>query len=230
MPGQAVVSGPFVQTKKFSHAIRVLSLQKCIVSVSLLYCSAMGKSPPLPPRIEPDELQAAEQFLPHVYGELRKLAAALLAREKPGQTLEPTGLVHEAYLRLAAGKRSPLWHNRQHFIAAAAKTMRRILVELARQKSSLKNGGNSRRVDIDLDQFSRGDRSGELLAVNDALSALAAQEPVAAQLVELHYFAGMTLEEASAALEISVRTAYRYWAYARAWLHQKLEAKSEASR
>jgi RNA polymerase sigma factor (TIGR02999 family) len=171
--------------------------------------------------------QMADQLIPLVYNDLRKLAAAMLSHEQRGQTLEPTGLVHEAYLRLAVDKTSPLWHNREHFFAAAARTMRRILVELARQKSSLKYGGNSLCVDIDLDQFCSSGKSRELLEINDALSALTAEDPIAARLVELHYFAGLTLEEAAAALQISVRTAYRYWAYARAWLYNDLRVASD---
>jgi RNA polymerase sigma factor (TIGR02999 family) len=188
----------------------------------------MSDAEPILTRLDASDPHAAEEFLPRLYSDLRKLAAIMLAHEKPGQTLEPTGLVHEAYLRLAADKSAPLWQNPEHFFAAAARTMRRILVDLARQKSSQKKGGNSQRVNIDLDQFCSAELPNELLAVNEALIELSEREPIATQLVELHYFGGLTLEEAAAALQISVRTAYRYWAYARAWLHMKLRAESEA--
>ena len=191
--------------------------------------AAMPEVAPILSQSRSAEPQAAEQLLPLVYGRLRKLAAAMLSRGRPGHTLEPTGLVHEVYLRLAADKKPPLWQSSEHFFAIAAKTMRRILVELARQKASLKNGGKQERLELDLDQLCGDDLSGESLAVNEALRALSRREPVVARLVELHYFAGMSVEESAATLEISERTAYRYWVYARAWLHRKLNTRSEAA-
>jgi RNA polymerase sigma factor (TIGR02999 family) len=170
--------------------------------------------------------KAGEELLPLVYGKLQKLAASMLMREKPGHTLESTCLVHEAYLRMTTDKKIPHWQNQQHFIAAIVKTMRRILVEAARRRSRQKNGGNVRHVDVDLDQVCTHDRSRERQAVDESLRSLFAQEPVAARLIELHYFAGMTLEEAATTLHISVRSAYRYSAFARAWLQRDLEARA----
>ena len=171
--------------------------------------------------IEGGDPHAAEQLLPLVYEELRKLAAQKLAHEKPGQTLEATALVHEAYLRLVDTDRAQHWNSRGHFFAAAAEAMRRILVENARRKRRPKHGGDRQRVALDEAQAILDPRD-DLLALDEALSRLAAQEPVKAELVKLRYFAGLTLEEAAAVLGISPATAKRYWAVARAWLFAAL--------
>jgi RNA polymerase sigma factor (TIGR02999 family) len=161
---------------------------------------------------------AAAELLPLVYDELRKLAAARLAGEKPGQTLQPTALVHEAYLRLVGGGQADGWGGRGHFFAAAAEAMRRILVEAARRKRGPQRGGHLRRHDLSPDQPADRDDSERLLALDEALERLAALEPRAAEIVKLRYFAGLTVPEVAAALGISPRTADGDWAYARAWL------------
>jgi RNA polymerase sigma factor (TIGR02999 family) len=166
---------------------------------------------------------AASQLLPLVYDELRKLAAQKLVHETPGQTLQPTALVHEAYLRLVADEPEHHWDNRSHFFAAAAEAMRRILVENARRKQGTKHGGGRRRVP--LAEFHRISESPQdLLDLDDALTRLAAEEPAKAQLVQLRFFAGLSIPEAAAALQISVATAERWWAYARTWLFSELQA------
>jgi RNA polymerase sigma factor (TIGR02999 family) len=163
----------------------------------------------------------AEQLLPLVYQELRKLAASKMANEAAGQTLQPTALVHEAWLRLV-GDRNPTFANRAHFFAAAAEAMRRILIERARQKRALRHGGGQLRVDLeDADPASESD-DGQLFAVNEALDKLVARHPLEAEVVKLRYFVGMTNEEAAAALNISPRTAKYYWSHARAWLYQEI--------
>jgi RNA polymerase sigma factor (TIGR02999 family) len=165
---------------------------------------------------------AAEQLLPLVYDELRKLAAGKLAQEKPGQTLQPTALVHEAYLRLVDGPPAQGWNGRGHFFAAAAEAMRRILVDEARRKRRPKHGGDRRRLPFEtLDSAAEG-RTDDLIALDDALSELARREPVKAELVKLRYFAGLSLEEAADCLGISPVTAKRHWAVARAWLFAAL--------
>jgi len=170
------------------------------------------------------ESKAAEQLLPLVYDELRRLAARKLSHEAPGQTLEPTALVHEAYLRLIGARSvSDGWDSRGHFFAAAAEAMRRILVEQARRKHRHKRGGGRARQDLDEDQLAAPEPREDLLALDEALTKLAATDATAAQLVQLRYFAGLTLPEASRVLGISPRTAGRLWAYARAWLHQEIE-------
>ena len=174
--------------------------------------------------IEDGDSQAAEQLLPLVYDELRKLAAAKLTQEKPGQTLEATALVHEAYLRLVDVEKAQQWNGRGHFFGAAAEAMRRILVETARRKQNLKNGAHHQRCEAVLEQLKGPDAPEEILAIDEALRKLSLEKPVVAKLVELRYFAGLNLEEAAAAAEISVRTAHRYWAYAKAWLHSEITA------
>jgi RNA polymerase sigma factor (TIGR02999 family) len=164
--------------------------------------------------------QAAADLLPLVYDELRRLAAHRIAHEKPGHTLQPTALVHEVYLRMVGDTDEPHWDGRAHFFAAAAEAMRRILVESARRKESLKRGGGADRVECDLGQLPALEIHEDLLALDEALDRLTAADPEAAQLVKLRYFAGLTLAEAAEALGISTRTADRLWAYARAWLHQ----------
>ena len=168
----------------------------------------------------PGEAQATSELLPLVYHELRRLAAQQLARETPGQTLQPTALVHEAYLRLVGGDRDRTWNGRAHFLAAAAQAMRRILVEAARRKARKKRGGELRRVE--LADPPAPDPDDDLLALNDALNRLATEDPVAAQVVELHQFADSGHEETAVALGITVYLARQKWTYARAWLRDAL--------
>jgi RNA polymerase sigma factor (TIGR02999 family) len=166
---------------------------------------------------------AADQLLPLVYDELRKLAAHRLAHQAPGQTLQPTALVHEAYLRLVGDPEGSDWDNRGHFFAAAAEAMRRILVENARRKGRRKRGGGLNRRDLDLaEQVTVPEVREDLLALDEALTKLASAEPQAAQLVQLRYFAGLSVPEAARALGVSTRTAERLWAFARAWLLREL--------
>jgi RNA polymerase sigma factor (TIGR02999 family) len=172
--------------------------------------------------IELGDSSAAEQLLPLIHDELRKLAAQKLAREKPGQTLQATALVHEAYIRLVDTEIAPQWDNRRHFFAAAAEAMRRILVENARRKRSLKHGGDLVRQDLDEVQLFGPEINEDLLALDEALTRLAMKDPVKAELVKLRHFSGLTVKEAAKALGISTTTADRYWAYARAWLHQEI--------
>jgi RNA polymerase sigma factor (TIGR02999 family) len=168
--------------------------------------------------IEHDDSQAADRLLPLVYEELRALAAQKLAQEKPGQTIQATALVHEAYLRLVDTERVMRWESRGHFFAAAAEAMRRILVENARRRACQKNGGDRVRTDLrDLD-LAFNTQPDEVLAIDEALSRLAIEDSQAAELVKLRYFAGMSVEEAAQALGLSRATAYRHWTYARAWV------------
>jgi RNA polymerase sigma factor (TIGR02999 family) len=176
--------------------------------------------------IDRGEPLAASELLPLVYDELRKVAAQKLAQEKPGQTLDPTALVHEAYLRIVAGDQDgtsrasdPVWANRRHFFGAAAEAMRRILVENARRKAREKHGGGRRREHADLDALSADGVPQDILALHGALEQFAVRDPLKAKLVELRYFGGLTLEQAAACLEISLSTADRAWRYARAWLY-----------
>jgi RNA polymerase sigma factor (TIGR02999 family) len=175
--------------------------------------------------IEAGDPHSAEQLLPLVYDELRKLAAAKLQQERHGQTLQATSLVHEAYLRLVDGLGAERWNSRRHFFGAAAEAMRRILVENARRKGAQKRGGRRARLDIHVVQPSVPEASDDLLALNEALEKLAATDADAATLVNLRYFAGMTLPDAAKALGISPRTADRLWAYARAFLLRSLHGK-----
>ena len=166
---------------------------------------------------------AAERLLPLVYAELRSLAAVRMAAEAPGHTLQPTALVHEAYLRLISADPTKQWDGRGHFFAAAAEAMRRILIDAARHRRAGKHGGDHRRVEL-LDAELAIDSGGDdLFAVDDALARLAGRDPQIAQLVKLRFFAGLTTEEAAAGLGIPIRTAYRHWAYARAWLRRELD-------
>jgi len=167
--------------------------------------------------------QAAAELLPLAYDELRRLAAHRLAGEKAGHTLQPTALVHEAYLRLVGGSEPRDWSGRGHFFAAAAEAMRRILVESARRKQRVRHGGDRDRVQLDdVAVPAADDRATDLLALDEALTAFAREEPAKAELVKLRYFAGLTLEEAAACLGISLATAKRHWAFARAWLYAAL--------
>ena len=172
--------------------------------------------------IEQGNSHAAEQLLPIVYDELRKLAAQKLADEKPGQTLQATALVHEAFLRLVDTEEARQWNSRGHFFGAAAEAMRRILVEQARRKHRVRHGGGLQRVDLDGQLAVSSAADDDLLALDEALERLAAKESEAAEVVKLRYFAGLTIEETAAALDVSVRTVNRHWAYARAWLYQQL--------
>ena len=171
--------------------------------------------------IEQGDPKAPEQLLPLVYDELRKLAAQRLAHESPGQTLQATALVHEAYLRLV-GSETPSWNSRGHFFAAAAEAMRRILIENARRKRAEKHGGDLKRVELDGVDVPEAAPSDDILALDEALSKLAAEDPTKAELVKLRYFGGLSVEDAGRVLGISRATADRYWAYARVWLYSEL--------
>jgi RNA polymerase sigma factor (TIGR02999 family) len=172
--------------------------------------------------IDQGDPRAAEQLLPLVYDELRKLAAQKLAHEKPGQTLQATALVHDAYLRLVANGEERPWESRGHFFAAAAEAMRRILVENARRKRSGRHGGGWQRRDVDAGAMVAPEPDVDLLALDAALHRLAAHDPLKARLVELRYFAGLTGDQAAAALGISASSADRHWVYTRAWLRREL--------
>jgi RNA polymerase sigma factor (TIGR02999 family) len=172
---------------------------------------------------------AAEQLLPLVYDELRKLAAQKLAQEKPGQTLQATALVHDAYLRLVDVKNAPHWNGRGHFFAAAAEAMRRILVDQARRKRSRKRGGDLARRELDGVEIALPDIPEDLLALDEALTRLAARDKPAADLVHLRFFASLPIADAAEMLGISPRSADRLWAYARAWLHQEIQGSPSRS-
>ena len=172
--------------------------------------------------IEQGDPHAAEQLLPLVYDELRRLAAQKLVQEKPGQTLQATALVHEAYIRLVDVEKAQHWNSRGHFFAAAAEAMRRILVESARRKGRHKHGGDWGRVDFEELDVTTSVSPDQLVDLDDALARLAALDHLAGELVKLRYFAGLPLDQASAILGVSTATAYRHWAYARAWLHSEL--------
>jgi RNA polymerase sigma factor (TIGR02999 family) len=173
-------------------------------------------------KMERGDPQAGDQLLPLVYDELRRLAAQKMAHESAGQTLQPTALVHDAWLRLG-GDAQPNWQNRAHFFGAAAEAMRRILIDRARRRQALRHGGGQERINVDdLELAAATDDDDQLLAVHEALDKLAAQDPRKAELVKLRYFAGMTIEEAAQALGISEPTAKRWWAFARAWLFREI--------
>ena len=172
--------------------------------------------------VEGGDPHAAEKLLPLVYQELRRLAAQKLAQEKLGQTLEATALVHEAYIRLVDVDKAQHWNSRGHFFAAAAQAMRRILIDRAREKQRHKRGGTMHRFDIDALDLATHVTPEQLLAIDDALARLAIEDPIAARMVELRYFAGLTVDEASQVLHLSTTTAYRHWRYARAWLKSEL--------
>lgn len=184
--------------------------------------------------IEQGDPHAAEQLLPLVYDELRKLAAQKLVQEAPGQTLQATALVHEAYLRLVAGGDASAsgeqkWDSRGHFFAAAAEAMRRILINRARDKNRVKRGGERRRVDLDRLEIALDTNDEQLIALDEALNRLAVEDPDAARLVNLRFFAGLTLKDTAVALGLAPRTAERQWAYARAWLYAHLRADSKSA-
>jgi RNA polymerase sigma factor (TIGR02999 family) len=177
--------------------------------------------------IEQGDPSAAEQLLPLVYDELRKLAAMKLAQEKPGQTLQATALVHEAYLRIVDVEKARHWDSRGHFFAAAAIAMRRLLVEQARRKQQLKRGGERQRVPLEEIDLAYGFPSDELLALNEAISKLELESPEKSKVVELRFFVGMNHEEVANALGISAVTARRHWRYARAWLRREMRVELE---
>jgi len=172
--------------------------------------------------IEQGQPHAADELLPLVYHELRQLAAQRLAQEKPGQTLQATALVHEAYLRLVGAQQAQRWDSRGHFFAAAAEAMRRILLNRARDKKRAKRGGERPRVDLDQIEIALDTSDEQLLALDEALTQLGVEDPDAARLVNLRFFAGLTLKDAAISLGLAPRTAERQWAYARAWLYARL--------
>jgi RNA polymerase sigma factor (TIGR02999 family) len=182
-------------------------------------------------RIQQGDAQAADQLLPLVYNELRGLAAQKLAQEKPGQTLQATALVHEAYLRLVAspgresGEDEPHWDSRGHFFAAAAEAMRRILLNRARDKARLKRGGDRRKIDLDHLEVAFDTHAEDLIALDEALEQLAGEDQACADLVKLRFFGGLSHTQAAASLGVSRRVADRHWAYARAWLYERLRAR-----
>lgn len=172
--------------------------------------------------IEAGDVSASDELLPLVYKDLRREAARQLSSERAGHTLQPTALVHEAYLRLTNNENPQQWHSDGHFFRAAAEAMRRILVENARRKKAAKRGGGHKRINVEMSELKGPQSDEELLALDEALDRLAEQDERAAQLVEMRFFAGMTMEQAAKALEIGVRTAERDWAFARAWLYQQV--------
>jgi RNA polymerase sigma factor (TIGR02999 family) len=180
--------------------------------------------------IEHGDPAAAERLLPLVYDELRKLAASKLAQEKPGQTLQATALVHEAYLRLVGSDPSQQWDNRWHFFAAAAEAMRRITINRARDKKRLKRGGNFRRIDLEQAEMALDSNEDDLIALDEALDELEHEDVVAAQVVKLRFFAGLKQREVATALGISLRSAERQWAFAQAWLYDRLGHDESAPR
>jgi len=171
--------------------------------------------------IQRGDPKAADDLLPVVYEELRRLAAAKMAREASGHTLQPTALVHEAWLRLA-GHENPRWENRAHFFGAAAEAMRRILIDAARRKQARRHGGGQQRINLDDVDVASEVEDDQLLALNEALERFSAQDKTKAELVKLRYFAGLTIAEAAQVLGVSEPTAKRYWAYARAWLYREI--------
>jgi RNA polymerase sigma factor (TIGR02999 family) len=177
--------------------------------------------------IEHGDPRAADELLPLVYDELRKLAAQRLAQEQGAQTLQATALVHEAYIRLVDTKKIQLWNSRGHFFAAAAEAMRRILVEAARRKCSLKRGGDHQRINIEVAASYTPESADDVLSLDEALSKLADEDPVKAQLVKLRYFAGLTVQQAADVLGISRATADRYWAYAKVWLYCQITGEEK---
>jgi RNA polymerase sigma factor (TIGR02999 family) len=175
--------------------------------------------------IEQGDPRAAEQLLPLVYEELRRLAAQKLAQEKPGQTFQATALVHEAYCRLVDAEKAEGWDSRGHFFAAAAEAMRRILVNRARDKKRRKRGGGQKRIDFNEANLSYEAPGADVLSLDEALEKLQHEQPACAQLVKLRFFAGLTQEESARVLGVTRRTADRYWAYARAWLYHALDTE-----
>ena len=194
-------------------------------TVARLHLTLMNEVTRILSAIEQGDPEASEQLLPLVYDELRKLAAQKLAQEKVGQTLQATALVHEAYLRLVEGDAAPQWNSRAHFFGAAAEAMRRILVDQARRKQAHKRGGQGRRVPLDDADLGYDSPADELLDIDEALTRLAAEDPQAAQLIQLRYFAGLSIEDAAQAIGISRSTAYEHWSYARVRLKTLLDGE-----
>ncbi len=200
-----------------------MSSSRLVAGGILWWLKAMNDVARILSAIEQGDPSAAGQLLPLIYDELRKLAAQKLAREQPGQTLQATALVHEAYLRLVGDGEAPCWDRRGHFFAAAATAMHRIRVERARRKRRRIHGGGRQRRELHPELVAAPEPDADLLALDAALAKLAERDPVKARLVELRYFAGLTGEEAAEILGISARTADRYWVYARAWLRREME-------
>ena len=192
--------------------------------------TAMGDVSYILSAIEGGDLQAAEKLLPLVYKELRRLAAQRLAREAPGQSLQSSDLVHEAYLRLVGGGAQPHWDSHAHFFAAAAEAMRRILVENARRKKRRKHGGGRLRVELEAVGFLAEEPSVDLEILDEALTRLAAEDPAKAELVKLRFFAGLTMPEIARVLKISLATAERHWTYARTWLFAELKDRDDSAK
>lgn len=176
-------------------------------------------------RLQQGDPRAAEELLPLVYEELRRLAAAKMAREAPGQTLQPTALVHEAWLRLL-GMDQTMWQNRSHFFCAVAEAMRRILIEQVRRKRALRHGGGQQRAELDTVEIAAPDSDARLLSVNEALERLSKHDPIKADVVKLRYFVGLTIKETAEALGVSEPTTKRHWTYARAWLYREIRANA----
>ncbi len=227
----------FLSVARASRARRSVALANCMGPSRRVHSWFMADITQILSAIEQGDPHAAEKLLPLVYDELRKLAAQRLAAEKPGQTLQATALVHEAYLRLVGALPSPSsqeagrgrWNSRGHFFAAAAEAMRRILIDNARKKRRPKHGGGRERLDLN-ESLCVTEAREELLALDEALERLAEQEPRKAELVKLRYFAGLSLEEAAACLGIAPPTAKRWWAVARAWLFDALSDSDETGR
>jgi RNA polymerase sigma factor (TIGR02999 family) len=223
-----VLMSPVLTRWQTQNAVTILRIHRCLPSSG----SAMTDVTQVLSAIEQGDPHAPEQLLALVYDELRRLAAQKLAQEKPGQTLQATALVHEAYLRLVIPSKSPLseaeqregvhWDSRGHFFAAAAEAMRRILVDNARRKKRPKHGGDRQRVDLDT-RISLDPEPDDLVALDGALGRLAIEDAPAAELVKLHFFAGLAIEKAGELLGLSRASAYRLWAYARAWLRAEIE-------
>lgn len=191
----------------------------------LLFLPLMREVTQILNAIEAGDSKAADKLLPLVYQELRRLAAEKVAQEKPGQTLQATALVHEAYLRLVDVDDVQRWNGRGHFFAAAAEAMRRILVEQARRRNAAKRGGGAPREELDESAIAAPEPSEDLIALNDALDQFAKVDPAAADLVRLRFFAGLTMNQAADVLGMSVRSAHDMWAYARSWLHRTMRAE-----
>jgi len=218
MTGSSALSRPEVSAVFPTSLFRPIWYEKALV---------VGDVTVILGRIEQGDPQAAEELLPLVYGELRRLAAHKMAHEASGHTLQATALVHEAWLRLT-GHQEQKWNGRPHFFAAAAEAMRRILIERARKKRAVRRGGNHLRVELEEADFGFSAQDDQLLAVNEALDKLAQAHKEEAELVKLRYFVGMTIDEAAEALGISPRTAKYYWTHARAWLFHEMRSNQSA--